>query len=93
MLLEGSFLVKVPVRDLWGLMIVPENIADCIPGCEGIEEVGENEFRSIISFKVSFISVRFKCRGKLKNLTPPNHFENDGRAFKREWVSKKGRCR
>jgi uncharacterized protein len=78
MLMEGNFSVKGKAEDLWELIVKPEVMVGCIPGCEKVEQISENKFNGIISARVSFINVRFKGTGELKNLNRPKSFEISG---------------
>ena len=71
MILKGNFAVKAPIRDLWNFFLNPENMADCIPGCEKLAAVNEKEYEFIVSAKVSFISVRFKGNAEITETDAP----------------------
>lgn len=79
MLLEGKFSLKAPIQELWDLLLMPETLASCIPGCEKCEAIDEKTFESIVVAKVGFISVRFKFITTLTEIEPPTHLKASGR--------------
>jgi len=78
MLLEGKIKVKAPIAELWGVLLEPETLRECVPGAEKIERLDEKTYDYVIMQKVGPIAVRFKFRNVLLNLVPPTHMEMEG---------------
>ena len=70
MLIEETFSVKSPIKKLWDSLLDPEIVGPCIPGCEKVEPINDNEYDSIIKAKVGFIAVRFKIRTVIAEIVP-----------------------
>jgi len=70
MLIEETFSVKSPIQKLWDSLLDPEIVGPCIPGCEKVEPINDNEYDSIIKAKVGFIAVRFKIRTVIAEIVP-----------------------
>jgi len=70
MLIEETFSVKSPIQKLWDSLLDPEIVGPCIPGCEKVEPISDNEYDSIIKAKVGFIAVRFKIRTVIAEIVP-----------------------
>lgn len=79
MLLEGKFILKDGIQELWDFLLKPETLATCIPGCEKWEAIDDKTFDSIIVAKVGFISVKVKMTTKLVEMDAPKHLKAIGR--------------
>jgi uncharacterized protein len=72
MLIIETFCVNVPIRKLYHFFLDAENVGSSIPGCEGVQIVGENEYDSVIKTKVGIISAVFKVRTSISEKLPFN---------------------
>lgn len=72
MLISETFRVGAPIRALYEFLLDAQNVGACIPGCESIEVIGENEYDSIIKTKVGGISAKFKIRTHIFETVPFN---------------------
>ena len=68
---EGSVLINAPRQRVWDFIMDVENLASCIPGCEEIEKVDEKTFRSRITNRVAFLSVKFNSTTTITEVAPP----------------------
>jgi carbon monoxide dehydrogenase subunit G len=87
MLLEGKFVLKASIQELWDFLLKPETLAACIPGCERLDAIDEKTFESVVVAKVGFIKVKFKFTTNLIEMDPPRHLKAVGRG---EDLSKQG---
>ena len=53
--ITGSYSFAAPRERVWNLMLDPNAIASCIPGCEQLEPDGENRYRARITLGLSAI--------------------------------------
>ena len=44
MKVEGTFTIDAGRERVWDMLMSPETLAGCIPGCEGLEPVGEDAY-------------------------------------------------
>lgn len=70
MLIEETFSVDTPIDKLFNFFLDAESVGACVPGCESVELVGENEYDSIIKAKVGTISAKFKVRTTIAETIP-----------------------
>ncbi len=70
MLISETFSVDTPAEKLYEFFLDANTVGSCVPGCESVEIVGENEYDSIIKTKVGTISARFKVRTKISETVP-----------------------
>jgi hypothetical protein len=73
MKIEDSFTVSAPIESVWNTIIDPDQIAPCIPGCEGVEIVGPNSYRSKIRVGLGPINTTFKVDVQLTEQRPPHY--------------------
>lgn len=78
MKIEGSYTFKAPREKVWDVLLNPEIIAKCVPGCEGLKEVGPDQFEA--TMKVGVASVKGSYRGKIsiKEKIRPSHYVLSG---------------
>ncbi|MBT6340446.1 MAG: hypothetical protein HOJ48_14230 [Desulfobacula sp.] len=70
MLIAETFTVPTTIENLYEFLLDAQKVGLCIPGCESVELIGENEYDSIVKTKVGIISARFKVRTKIEEATP-----------------------
>lgn len=70
MLIAETFSVATPINKLYNFLLDAKKVGLCIPGCESVEMVGENEYDSIINAKVGIVSVKFKVRTIIEEAVP-----------------------
>jgi carbon monoxide dehydrogenase subunit G len=71
MLVEEKFMVKAPVQKVWDFLLNPKTVGACIPGCEQIEAIDENNFLATVRIKVGPFSMKFKFKTAIKETNPP----------------------
>jgi carbon monoxide dehydrogenase subunit G len=50
-------------------------LKECIPGCESMEQTGENEYHLVMTAKVGPVSAKFKGRMTLAEINAPNSYK------------------
>lgn len=53
--LSGSYTFKAPADRVWDLLMTPDAIASCIPGCQSFEPDGDDRYR--VRLKVALAAV------------------------------------
>ncbi|MET0295140.1 MAG: carbon monoxide dehydrogenase subunit G [Phenylobacterium sp.] len=76
--LSGAQIIPAPRERVWAALNDPEVLRRCIPGCESLERVGENELRAVAKIAVGPISARFAGKVLLSDLDPPNGYRISG---------------
>jgi len=49
-------------------------LKDCIPGCESIEQTGDNEYQIVMTAKVGPVSAKFKGKMTLADIVAPQSY-------------------
>lgn len=60
MTLDGSYTFNASRDRVWELLNSPDVIASCIPGCEGLEPLGEDRYRAKVVATVAAIGGAFE---------------------------------
>ncbi|HEY1723498.1 MAG TPA: carbon monoxide dehydrogenase subunit G [Magnetospirillaceae bacterium] len=78
MQITGSFTVPAPRQRVWEALNNPDILRQCIPGCEELNRVGDNEFEGKIVAKVGPVKANFTGKVTLSDLDPPNGYTIQG---------------
>ena len=63
MKLEGSYLFDAPPERVWALMLNPDSLKGCVPGCEKLEPTGDDTYTA--TMKVGVAAIRGTYNGKI----------------------------
>lgn len=72
--LSGTYPVPVSQERAYALLLDPVVLARCMPGCEGLERVGENEYHMRMKMVIASITGQFEGRVHITDANPPNSF-------------------
>ena len=60
--IEDSELIAAPREELWDYLMQIEKVGECIPGCENVRRIGEDEYETSMRVIVGPIKLRFEAR-------------------------------
>ena len=75
MKVEGSHPFEAPREVVWPTLLDPHVLAKIMPGCEKLDQVGENEYEGVIKIKVGPVQGTFNGKVILANIDAPNGYE------------------
>jgi carbon monoxide dehydrogenase subunit G len=75
MKISGTQTFPAPRQKVWEFLIDPQRIAKCLPGCEKMEAVGENEYSSQINVGLAAVKGVYTGKIKLDEMQPPSHYK------------------
>src|ERR1700704_3914609 len=82
--MKGSRVVPASVEQTWNALNDPEVLKACIPGCESIERVSDNEYKVAMTARVGPVSAKFSGRIVMSDIVAPTaytlSFEGQGGA-------------
>ncbi len=58
---NGSYLFKADRQAVYDLMMSKDALAHCLPGCEGMEEIGEDTYRATLKIGMAGIKGTYVC--------------------------------
>ena len=78
MVMSGEQQLAAPRETVWAKLNDPAVLKACIPGCESLDVIGENEFLAVATNKIGPVKARFKGKVRLTDLDPPNGYKISG---------------
>ena len=70
----GEQLIPASQQDTWNALNDPAVLKACVPGCESIEPIGENEYQVLMVARVGPVSAKFKGKLTLSDINPPQSY-------------------
>ncbi len=74
MKINGSSVVALPPEKTYQMMQDPLVLARCMPGCEALEKIGEDEYKMKMKMALASLSSAFDGKVKITDQTPPSSF-------------------
>ena len=78
MTMSGQQILPASRETVWAKLNDPNVLKVCIPGCETLEVIGENEFAAVATNKIGPVKARFKGKVRLSDLDPPRSYKLSG---------------
>jgi hypothetical protein len=72
--MSGEERIPATQADTWAALNDPEMLKACVPGCESIERVAENEYQVLMVARIGPVSAKFKGKLALADIDPPNSY-------------------
>src|SRR5918992_2715944 len=72
--MTGEQLIPASQQDTWQALNDPEVLRACVPGCESIAAVSDNEYQVQMTAKVGPVSAKFRGRLSLSDIKPPRSY-------------------
>ncbi len=79
MQIEGKFILKAPIQQVWDFLLEPGTLGSCMPGVEKMEAIDAKTYETIVKQKVGPISVRLKFTTTITEMEPPKYLKAIGR--------------
>lgn len=70
MKITGSYDFNAGAVRVWGVLTDPKVLAGCIPGCEGLDSVGDGEYQAVLTVGVGPIRGRYNAKVSMRDLVP-----------------------
>jgi carbon monoxide dehydrogenase subunit G len=79
--ISGTYTFNAPREVVWPALLDPEVLAKIMPGCEKLEQIGENEYEGVIKIKIGPVQGVFQGKVSLSNISAPEsyHMSVDGK--------------
>ena len=78
MTMTGEQQLAAPREKVWAMLNDPEVLRLCIPGCETLDKLSDNEFQAVATNRIGPVKARFKGKVRLSDLNPPNGYKISG---------------
>lgn len=76
--MQDSQRIAAPRAVVWAALNDPDVLKACIPGCDSIEKLGENELQAHVTLKIGPVKASFSGKVTLSNIDPPNGYTISG---------------
>ena len=74
MKITGSYVFDAPKEQVWETLMSPDVLSGCIPGCQGFEPIGEDEYRVTVNIRVGPINGRYEAKIALTDQQAPDSY-------------------
>ncbi len=75
MKLNGTRTIPAPQQKVWNFLIDPNQLAKCMPGCESLQESGDNEYSGEIKVGVAAVKGVYNGTVRMEDIQPPAHYK------------------
>lgn len=75
MRIAGNFTFEAPREEVWSALNDPEVLARAIPGCQHLDQIGENEFETTLKIGLQAVRGVYHGRVKIDNLVAPESYD------------------
>jgi uncharacterized protein len=72
--LVGEHTFSAPRETVWRFLLDPETLRQCLPGCEKLEQTGEDEFNATMKIGVAMIRGTFNGTVKITDKQEPKRY-------------------
>jgi len=76
--IEGNYTFKAPKEKVWQVLLDPKIMAQCMPGCESLKEVGPDQYEATMKVGVAAVKGAYKGKVSIKDKQPPSHYVLSG---------------
>jgi carbon monoxide dehydrogenase subunit G len=74
MKLAGTYTFEAPQQTVWEALRNPTVLTSILPGCEKLEEVGDNQFEGQLDIRVGPVQGKFQGKIEMLDLVAPDSF-------------------
>lgn len=75
---EGKYTFKAPREKVWQVLLDPKILAQCMPGCEELKEIGPDQYEANVKVGVAAVKGTYKAKISIKDKQPPSHYVLSG---------------
>ncbi len=74
MKLEGTYTFNAPRNVVWNAPLDPEVLSNVLPGCEKLDQIGDNEYKGAIKIKIGPVQGKFQGKVNLLDIVEPDNY-------------------
>ena len=72
--IQNSYTFDGPPKAVWDLLVDIDAVAACLPGCESMEPISENKYRTVLTMGIAAITGRYEGTVEMRDLDPPSSY-------------------
>ena len=73
--LEGTYTFNAEREVVWDMLQDPNVIGSIMPGSQGMEKIGDNQYQSVLEVKVGPVTGRFESNIELADIHAPESYK------------------
>lgn len=73
--LSSTYLFDAPIERVWNLLMDTEAVGKCLPGCRGLQSIGEDRYEVELGVAVAAIAGQFKGTLSVEEKVPPTSYK------------------
>jgi uncharacterized protein len=73
--LTGTYVFNAPVEKVWALLMDPAAVGSCLPGCRGLQPIGDDRYEVELGLAIAAIAGSFKGTVSLEDKVPPQSYK------------------
>jgi hypothetical protein len=74
MKIAGDYRFEGPQELVWDTLMDPDVLASVLPGCEKLEQTGENEYQGALEIKIGPVQGKFMGKVQLEDIQKPDSY-------------------
>lgn len=75
MKVEGSYTFDAPRERVWSVLMNPESLRSCVPGCESLSPTGDNAYEATLKVGVAAIRGTYKGNIRITDAVEPSSYK------------------
>ena len=72
--LSASYVFSAAQTTVWNLLVDPDVVASCLPGCDRLEPIGQDQYRVQLTLAVAAISGQYSGTIAILDKRPPHSY-------------------
>ena len=72
--IEGTYTFNAPREKVWQILLDPTIMAQCMPGCESMNQIGPDQYEAIMKVGVASVKGTYKGKVSIKEKQEPSHY-------------------
>jgi uncharacterized protein len=73
--ITGTYTIDAPQEQVWAALNDVEVLARIVPGCERLDQTGENEYEGTVKIGIQAIKGTYNGRIRIEDIQPPHHYK------------------
>ena len=74
MKISGAYLIEAPPERAYQLLLDPDVLGRCMPGCEGLTRISDDEYSMRMKMALASVSGLFEGKVRIADRNPPNGY-------------------
>jgi hypothetical protein len=74
MKVSGSYLFQAPAPKVWAALMDPVVMSRCLPGCDTLDQVGDDQYQAVLSVGIGPIRGRYQAKIAIHDKIPPQSY-------------------